>query len=66
MERGISDGLLFDLIETGTAKPKDETRLWLFKYYPERDDNLICAAAILEDSIVIKPVMHHFQPEEAP
>ncbi|MCX7110585.1 MAG: DUF4258 domain-containing protein [Proteobacteria bacterium] len=66
VERGISDVVLFDLIETGTAKHKDETRLWLFKHYPERDDNLICAAAILEDSIVIKTVMHHFQLEETP
>ncbi|MEI7866908.1 MAG: DUF4258 domain-containing protein [Candidatus Methylumidiphilus sp.] len=66
VERGISVVVLFDLIETGTAKHKDETRLWLFKHYPERDDNLICAAAILEDSIVIKTVMHHFQLEETP
>ena len=65
-ERGISDDLLFDLIETGTAKHKDETRLWLFKHYPEREDNLICAAAVLEDCIVVKTVMHHFLLEEAP
>ena len=65
-ERGISIGLLLDLIETGAAKHKDETRLWLFKHYPERSDNLICAAAVvLEDCIVIKTVMHHFQLEES-
>ena len=64
-ERGISTVLLLDLIETGAAKHKDEKRLWLFKHYPERSDNLICAAAVLEDCIVIKTVMHHFQLEES-
>ena len=64
-ERGISEALLLDLIETGKAKHKDDTRLWLFKHYPERDDNLICAAAVLEDCIIIKTVMHHFQLEAA-
>ncbi len=64
-ERGISEALLLDLIETGKAKHKDDTRLWLFKHYPECDDNLICAAAVLEDCIIIKTVMHHFQLEAA-
>ena len=64
-ERGISNDLLLDLIETGTAKHKDETRLWLFKHYPERSDNLLCAAVVLENYIVIKTVMHHFQLEES-
>jgi hypothetical protein len=53
-ERGITEALLSDLIETGTARHKDETRLWLFKHYAECDDNLICAAVILEDCIVEK------------
>ncbi|MDD5033288.1 MAG: DUF4258 domain-containing protein [Methylococcaceae bacterium] len=63
-ERGISEDLLFDLVETGTTKQKDDTRIWIFKAYPGRGDNLICAAAVLEDYLIIKTVMHHFQLEE--
>ena len=62
--RGISEALLLDLIETGTARHKDETRLWIFKHYDGRDDNLICAAAVLEDCLIIKTVMHRFELED--
>ena len=62
-ERDITEARLFDLIETGTARHKDETRLWLFKHYSDRNDNLLCAAAVLEEHIIIKTVMHHFDLE---
>ncbi|MGH8558646.1 MAG: DUF4258 domain-containing protein [Methylococcales bacterium] len=65
-ERGISEDLLLDLIETGMARYKDKTRLWLFKGYSERGDNLICAAVVLEDCVIVKTVMHHFQIEGSP
>ena len=60
-ERSIDEACLLDLIETGETKYKDETRLWIFKSYADRDDNLICAAAVLELVLVIKTVMHHFE-----
>ena len=63
-DRGITEELLFDLIETGTVRHKDDIRLWIFKSYPDRDDNLICAAAVLEDEVIIKTVMHHFELKE--
>lgn len=63
VERNMDDALLLDLIETGTARHKDETHLWLFKHYEGRDDNLLCAAAVVEATLVIKTVMHRFQPE---
>jgi hypothetical protein len=63
-DRGITEELLFDLIETGTVRHKDDIRLWIFKIYPDRDDNLICAAAVLEDEVIIKTVMHHFELKE--
>jgi hypothetical protein len=62
-ERNISDALLLDLLETGTIKYKDARRAWIFKSYPDREDNLICAAVALEQQMIIKTVMHHFQPE---
>lgn len=63
-DRGITEKLLCDLIETGTVRHKDDIRLWIFKSYPDRDDNLICAAAVLEDEVIIKTVMHHFELKE--
>ena len=63
-DRGITEELLWDLIETGTVRHKDDIRLWIFKSYPDRDDNLICAAAVLEDEVIIKTVMHHFELKE--
>jgi len=60
IERGVDEELLLDLVETGTAKYKDEHRLWVFKHYPERDDNLICAAVVIENALIVKTVMHYF------
>ena len=44
--------------------PQGRLRLWIFRSYPDRDDNLICAAAVLEDEVIIKTVMHHFELKE--
>jgi hypothetical protein len=58
--RAISEALLRDIIETGAARYKDETRLWIAKHYGDRVDNLLCVAAVLETALVIKTVKHHF------
>lgn len=47
-ERSIDEACLLDLIETGETKYKDDVRLWIFKSYEDRNDNLICAAAVVE------------------
>jgi len=60
-ERKIDEAMLLDLIETGEAKYKDEVRLWIFKSYADRNDNLICAAIVLEAALVVKTIMHHFE-----
>lgn len=62
-ERNMDVALLLDVIETGTVKHKDATRLWIFKAYAERADNLLCVAVVLETTLVVKTVMHHFTPE---
>ena len=46
--------------EPGTFNLKDETHFWAFKAYPERLDNMLCAAAIEGEVIIVKTVMHHF------
>lgn len=60
-ERRISEDLLKEIIETGQTRYKDESRLWIYKHIEGRDDNLICAAVVLEDKLVVKTIMHHFQ-----
>jgi len=62
-EREMDDALVLDIVETGTARYKDATRLWLYKPALGRDDNLLCAAVVLEDRLVVNTVMHHFEPE---
>ena len=61
IERNISEETIFDIIETGTTKNKDEKHLWIFKAYNDRNDNLLCVAVVVESVLVIKTVMHHFE-----
>jgi hypothetical protein len=60
-ERGISETQLLDIIDTGETRYRDASHLWAFKYFPERDDNLICAVLVLEEAVIVKTVMHHFE-----
>ncbi|WP_280569469.1 DUF4258 domain-containing protein [Chromohalobacter sp. 296-RDG] len=63
-QRGMTEVLLGELLETGQMRYKDDTRLWIAKAMEGRNDNLVCAAVVLEDRLVVKTVMHHFQREE--
>jgi len=63
VERNMDEAMLLDLLETGAVKYKDDVRLWIFKSYEDRNDNLLCAAVILETALIVKTVMHHFDPE---
>ena len=60
-QRGITDADIEYLLQNGTARYKDTTRLWIAMYFPERSDNLICIAVSLEKKLIIKTVMHNFQ-----
>lgn len=62
-ERQISAADLLAVIDTGETRYKDETHLWAFKHFPARHDNLVCAVLVLEDAVVVKTVMHHFEAE---
>ena len=64
IERNISETMLVDIVDTGITKYSDESHLWVFKHYADRADNLICAVLVLEDSVIVKTVMHHFSVEE--
>jgi hypothetical protein len=60
-ERGIDEALLLDVIDSGETRYRDTTHLWVFKDIRDRTDNLLCAVLVLEDQLVVKTVMHHFE-----
>ena len=53
-----------DLIETGDIKRKSEIHWWFYKDFPERIDNLVCAAVQKGDALIVKTVMIDWQLEE--
>jgi hypothetical protein len=63
VERGLSEAIVADLVETGRVKRsgKDSRHLWIFKEYPNRSDNLVCAAAVEGNTLIIKTLMTHWQ-----
>ncbi len=61
LERDIADERLVDLIESVEIRHQDETRLWITKSHTDRQDNLLCAAVVLENQLVVKTVMHHLE-----
>lgn len=63
VEREVSVALLSEIIETGTAKWKDSTRLWLYLPSTDHGGALACVVAVLENVLVVKTVMVHFDPE---
>ena len=60
-ERGIDEVLLLEVIDRGELRYRDATHLWAFKAIPGRGDNLVCAVLVLEEAVIVKTVMHHFQ-----
>jgi translation elongation factor EF-Tu-like GTPase len=60
-ERDIPAELLLHVIDTGHIRYSDEARLWAWLEVPGRHDNLLCAALVLEQAVVVKTVMHHWE-----
>ncbi|MGZ8175902.1 MULTISPECIES: DUF4258 domain-containing protein [Methylobacter] len=60
IERDISMELLIDLIETGALSYKDDKHAWIAKFYQHRTDNLLCAAVVIDQTVIVKTVMYHF------
>ncbi len=62
-ERNIPLETLLDVIETGTMREKEQGHYWIWKPVEGRNDNLLCVAVLVADAVIIKTVMHHFDPE---
>ncbi len=49
------------LIESGDYKSVEKLYGWIYYDFPERNDNLVCAAIINEKAIIIKTIMIRWQ-----
>jgi hypothetical protein len=64
LERKVSPVELIDLIETGDIRYKSQTHWWFYKNFPERDDNLVCAAVQKAQALIVKTVMINWRLED--
>ena len=60
-QRNISTDLVLEIIDTGTLKDAGNSHYWLYKHLPDRADNLLCVAAVIENAVVVKTIMHHWE-----
>ena len=63
-KRGVSEAMLLDLIETGELRHATASDFWIFKHYSDRADNLVCAAILLAQAVIVKTVMVDWRLEE--
>ena len=62
VERNMDAALVLEIIDTGTLKDAGNAHYWLYKHINDRADNLLCVAAVIENAVVIKTIMHHWEP----
>ena len=60
-ERSVTEALLLRLIDEGTTRYRDATHLWTWLDLPDRTDNLVCAVLVLEDAVIAKTLLHHWE-----
>lgn len=63
-ERLVPLDTVLDVVESGTLRETGGGHCWIWKAVEGRGDNLLCVAALLADAVIVKTVMHHFEPEE--
>ncbi len=63
-KRDVSDAVLQQVVENGEVKYKDASHLWVYEHIEGREDNLICAAMVIENVVVVKTVMINWGLEE--
>ena len=63
VERDLSATLILEIIDTGIQKDAGGTHYWLYKHFPDRQDNLLCVAVVIDNVLVVKTVMHHWEPK---
>ena len=61
-EREIDEALIVDIIDTGTLKDAGRAHYWVYKHFDDRDDNVLCVAAVIDNVVVVKTIMNHWEP----
>jgi hypothetical protein len=61
MQRGSHLDLVEALLETGDVKRKDAEHWWIYRAFDNRADNLICAAVISREALIVKTIMTHWE-----
>jgi hypothetical protein len=61
-ERFIDSALVLEIIDTGNLKEAGGAHYWLYKHVTDRADNLLCIAAVIDNVVVVKTIMHHWKP----
>ena len=61
-ERDIDAELVLEIIDTGTLKNAGGSHYWLYKHLSGRTDNLLCVAAVVDNVVVVKTLLHHWEP----
>ena len=61
-ERGVGEAIIVEIIDTGTLKNAGSGHYWRYKPIDSRDDNLLCVAAVNDNVVAVKTIMHHWEP----
>ena len=62
LERAITDALLMRVIDEGSLRYRDDTHLWAWLHVSGRNDNLLCAVLVLAHVLIVKTVLHRWEP----
>lgn len=54
------------LIEEGEYRTKEASQGWIFHRFESRHDNLVCAAVVTEQAIIVKTVMVNWSERDKP
>jgi hypothetical protein len=60
-ERAVDIDTLSDLLESGEVLRKDSEHLWIYKAFHGREDNMLCAAAIERNNLIVKTIMINWE-----
>ncbi|MEA3413593.1 MAG: DUF4258 domain-containing protein [Pseudomonadota bacterium] len=60
-KRSITLEEVKQLIEEGEYRSRDPSHSWIYRYFPACSDNLMCAAVINEQALIVKTVMIRWQ-----
>nr|VFJ43176.1 MAG: protein of unknown function (DUF4258) [Candidatus Kentron sp. FW]VFJ69703.1 MAG: protein of unknown function (DUF4258) [Candidatus Kentron sp. FW] len=55
-KRDVTLHEIMRLIEEGEYRAKGETHGWIFRHFPKRGDNLMCAAVVNKQTIIVNRI----------